>query len=369
MMITNLHEEYGDMEGNVRWELFDEEIEVFIDGGTDIEYAEKCAEALNTLPEETIQEIYEAAKQYCLHVMDLAGTDGGEFDDMSVEVTKETPAEELKSEIHPIVLLVYQPEDEPEDERIGIHLECDCSWEPEHGMEFIVIDEELVYLGAFKGCNTWDDFSPDNEWNYANAIGNKPLKSKRKPKKSGMKALKEDIAAFETYYKGAELKKAEVLNAYIADADKIIEKYLVLNEKMKNSMGQFCSLIGCMVVVFGHDLERGIPYYHKALELAPDDYDIYWGYYTTLEELVEDDECRTPELVQDAVKCLRFCIDYSDTPELKTVNRTHLRYVDLGRVYLADGNYSEAVKCAKASLEIMENDAARRLLKDAEDRG
>lgn len=72
MMITNLHEEYGDMEGNVRWELFDEEIEVFIDGGTDIEYAEKCAEALNALPAETIQEICEAAKQYCLHVMDLA---------------------------------------------------------------------------------------------------------------------------------------------------------------------------------------------------------------------------------------------------------------------------------------------------------
>lgn len=366
-MITNIHKEDDGMEGNVRWELFDEELEVIINEGTDIEYAEKCAEALNALSEKTVQLIYEAAKQYCLYFMELVGTDGDEFDDMGIKVTEGTPAEALKSEIYPATLIVDAPEDESEDERIGIHLECNCSWEQEHGMEIIIIDGKLVYLGAFNGCYIWGDFSPENEWNYVNAIGKEPMKPKISPD-ADFEALNADIAVFDGKYKDAELKTAEVLDAYIADAEKIIEKYPNPKGAVKNRIGHFCSLIGCMVVVFGQNLERGIPYYHKSLELAPDDYNIYWGYYTTLEEIVEDEEYRTPELVEDAIKCLKFCIDYCDTPERKAENRVHFRYNDLGRVYLVAGNYAEAVKCAKASLEIMDNDAAWELLVDAEDR-
>ena len=166
MMITNIRDgEYG-IEGTTRWELFDEEIEVSIEEGADVAYAEKCAEALNNLPDETIKIFWEAAKKYCLFFMDLCGEEWDDWNEMSIEVTKDTPAEELKSEIFPSMLIV----DEPEDERIGFHVECNCSWEPEHGLEFTILDGKLVYLGAFESCGAWDNFDPDREWNFVNGL-------------------------------------------------------------------------------------------------------------------------------------------------------------------------------------------------------
>ncbi len=165
-MITDIEEgEYG-LEGFTYWKLFDEEIDVTIEEDVDIAYAERCAEALNNLSAETVNAIWEAAKRYCLYFMDLVGTDGNEFDNMGVKVTEDTPAEEIKSEIFPSVFIVNKPE----DERVGFHLECNCSWEPEHGLEITILDGKLVYLGAFESCGAWDKFNPDDEWNFVNAI-------------------------------------------------------------------------------------------------------------------------------------------------------------------------------------------------------
>ncbi len=165
-MITDIEEgEYG-LEGFTYWELFDEKIDVTINEDVDIAYAEKCAEALNNLSVETVNAIWEAAKRYCLYFMDLVGTDGDDFEEMSIKVTENTPAEKIKSEISPSVFIV----DKPKDERIGFHLECNCSWEIEHGLEITILDGKLVYLGAFEDCGAWDKFDPDDEWNFVNAL-------------------------------------------------------------------------------------------------------------------------------------------------------------------------------------------------------
>lgn len=163
-MITNIHKDDDVTEGNVRWELFDEELEVMIDDGAGIEYAEKCSAALNSLPEDTVKAIWEAAKRYCLHFKDICGDEWDDWNEMNIEVTRETPAERLKSEIYPTVLIV----DKPKDERIGFHLECNCSWEPEHGLEITILDGKLVYLGAFESRGAWSRFDPDDEWNFVN---------------------------------------------------------------------------------------------------------------------------------------------------------------------------------------------------------
>ncbi len=166
MWIKDLHDtEYGP-EGKMRWDLFDEEISVSLDENVDISYAEKCAEALNSLPEETVRDIWEAAKRYCLYFIDLCGDEWDEYNEMTIKVTEETPAEEIKSQIYPSFLIV----DEPEDERIGLHLECNCSWEAEHGLEITILDNKLVYLGAFEGQGAWGKFDPDDEWNFVNGV-------------------------------------------------------------------------------------------------------------------------------------------------------------------------------------------------------
>lgn len=166
MIIENLHDtEYGP-EGTMHWELFDEDITVSLDEGVDIAYAEKCAEALNDLPEETIKTIWEAAKRYCLFFIDLCGDDWDEYNEMTIKVTKRTPAEKIKSQIYPSCLIV----NEPRGGGIGFHLECNCSWEVEHGLEITVLDNKLVYLGAFEGQDAWGKFDPDNEWNFVNGV-------------------------------------------------------------------------------------------------------------------------------------------------------------------------------------------------------
>ena len=166
-MITDIHNgDYG-TEGKVRWELFDMEIDVGIDNGVSVEYAEKCAEALNSLSDETVKAIFEAAKRYCLFFIDLCGDEWDDWNEMSFKVTKRTPAKKLKSEINFTSLIVNKPK----DDRIGFRIGGNCTWDDEHGLEIAILDGKLVYLGAFEGHSAWSDFKPNNEWNFVNGLG------------------------------------------------------------------------------------------------------------------------------------------------------------------------------------------------------
>lgn len=185
-----------------------------------------------------------------------------------------------------------------------------------------------------------------------------------------IEALKSETKEFEKKHKGyADLKNPEELNAYISDADKILAKYLNLNfdsgGEAREILGKFYNTLGCQVVVFGNDLEHGVPYYHKAMELCPDSYDIHNDYYTTLEEIIEDEKLRTPELVRDAIDCMQVCINCCDTPELKRKHSVYYRYVDLGTMYLIAEQPEKAIECANKSLEILDALYNRKLLSDA----
>lgn len=178
-------------------------------------------------------------------------------------------------------------------------------------------------------------------------------------------ALNADISEFNEKYEGTKLETLEELNAYIADADVILGKYPDTDNEARKALGKFCSHLGCWVTVFGQDLEHGIEYYHKSLKLDPESYDINWEYYTTLEELIEDEDYATPEFIEDAVNCLRACIKSCNTPELRKKHYVHFRYVDLGNTYLIAKQPAKAAKCAKMSMKTEPNDRARQLLKKA----
>lgn len=162
-MITDIQNgEYG-IEGRVRFDLFDTEIDVAIDEETDIEYAQKCAEALNSLSEETILNIWKASKNYCLELFEMCD---GFSDEIISEITDDTPPENIKKYIYPSMLII----DEPEDDRIGFHIECNCEWEPEHGLELTFLDGKLIYAGLFNDCGAWDEYDEDDNMNFANLL-------------------------------------------------------------------------------------------------------------------------------------------------------------------------------------------------------
>ena len=110
--------EYG-REGSVLFKLTGTEIDLLISDEevTDL-YIEKCIESLNNLSDAFIAEI-------CI--------------------------------------------EEPENENIvGFQLSGNCDWDAEHGIEIIILDDNLLYLGAFEDNSPWYDYDKNDKWNFVN---------------------------------------------------------------------------------------------------------------------------------------------------------------------------------------------------------
>lgn len=63
-----------------------------------------------------------------------------------------TPKQVLEY-VNPILLII----EKPEGEGIVLHLELNCDWEEEHGMEWLIRDDEVLYVGSFDGVLAWDE--------------------------------------------------------------------------------------------------------------------------------------------------------------------------------------------------------------------
>lgn len=173
-MIENIHKKYYSkdrymIEGTVYSKIFGREIGVDIDDETLIEYAEKCAQAMNSLSEETIDIICRAAKKNCLKMAELLAETGGSLDeewfDMRTHVDENSPPREILKSIW-VHLWVCKPK----DDSIGYCLCGGCGWEPEHGFEIVIKDNKVLYVGPDEGHKPWYDFPKDNDWNFVNLI-------------------------------------------------------------------------------------------------------------------------------------------------------------------------------------------------------
>ena len=150
-------------EGKVYCKLWDTEIDVALyDEEVSIEYAEKCAEAMNSMSDDLIDAICRAAKKYCLEFLDAIGGASMNEIELTVPVDENTPPLEMLKCFY-CALIVDAPED---PSRIGYQLSGNCDWEEEHGIEIDILDGKLVYLSEYAGQSPWDDHS-DEEWNYA----------------------------------------------------------------------------------------------------------------------------------------------------------------------------------------------------------
>lgn len=141
-----------EMTGEVYFPLFKRDISV--DGFTEesLAYAQACAELLINLSEPLITSLCQASIRYCQ-----------EFLETIDEPLQEFPEERsVLDHITPGVLIISDEDTEP-----VINLELNCSWEPEHGMQWIIRGDKVRYVGPFYGENPFDDFSKPNQWNFA----------------------------------------------------------------------------------------------------------------------------------------------------------------------------------------------------------
>ncbi len=152
--------------GSVYCKLWDKEIDVDVYDDVSLDYVEKCAESMNSMPDTLVDAICRAAKKYCLDFLDAIG--GAEENDieLTVPVDENTQPIEMLKCFDAGTLLVDPPMD---PSKAGYHLSGNCDWEEEHGIEIVILDDKLVYLGEFSDESPWIDHS-NQSWNSAAGI-------------------------------------------------------------------------------------------------------------------------------------------------------------------------------------------------------
>ena len=146
--------EYSELEGEAYFELFDRKIIVYIDPDADIEYADLCITYLNSLSVELINTLCIGSIKYCNEFLDDVGED-------IIGFSKPTDVLAL---IIPNSIFIPKPKNKFEP---VIDLELNCKWEEEHGMEWIIRNEKVMYVGPYYGINPYGDCNIGEDWNYA----------------------------------------------------------------------------------------------------------------------------------------------------------------------------------------------------------
>lgn len=142
-------------EGIFIWNLYDIPINVLIDDGVDLEYADKCVEHLQSLDADFLLKLYDASVRYCESCR-------ADYDDVDVPIG--INGIDILRYIEPKLLIIEKPKSyEP-----AFHMECNCSWEEEHGFEFTVRNGKLLYVGSFNDMGPWMNIDRYKaSWNYA----------------------------------------------------------------------------------------------------------------------------------------------------------------------------------------------------------
>lgn len=158
-LVRNIRQEHLGQEGEVYFALFDKYISLFNWQGADEAYVLKCAQYLNDLDEQIITHLCEASIRYCHDFLDAIGQEPKHFND----------PRDVLALIRPSSLSIPKPHVlKPQGEDVPvIHMELNCAWEEEHGMEWVIRDGKVLYVGAYNGENPWSDFQPKESWNYA----------------------------------------------------------------------------------------------------------------------------------------------------------------------------------------------------------
>lgn len=143
------------IEGTFHSTLFNCEIGINIDPEVDMEYAEMCVEHFNSLSDDMIDEFCEMAIRYC-EFMREEWADFG-YDDIVEEIENTIPK---KVEGRNILQFISSPTMyimPPEQNIPGYSIECDCIWEPEHGLDWIIRENKNLYVGQSEALGAWCD--------------------------------------------------------------------------------------------------------------------------------------------------------------------------------------------------------------------
>lgn len=153
-MLNNIRKDGYFVRADVYSPLFNKEVSVTMDAEDHIGYAESCITYFNAFSDDLIVRLCEASIRYRDFFLEYIGE----------ELIVYESARDVLNHITPLTFTIPNPEngDEP-----VLHMELNCEWETEHGMEWIVRGDKVLYVGGYDGIDPWGDFTKEDEWNYA----------------------------------------------------------------------------------------------------------------------------------------------------------------------------------------------------------
>ncbi len=139
------------LSGTIYAPMFGKEIDVLIEKEADSEYAEQCAEAFIGLSDAEVNHICKRICDYHSYMLE-------EWNEEFVqEINEKVPADvsgrDILNYIEKPTLYVMMPQ----GENVGYSVAGYCEWEPEHGIEFIMKDNILLYVGQQECLGAWAD--------------------------------------------------------------------------------------------------------------------------------------------------------------------------------------------------------------------
>lgn len=169
-MINNIHEEeYVGYEGTTFLENWDRDVNVTFPSEDKVEYAEKCVKFFQNMGDDFKKRFSRYAYRYFKEMVEEVGEECLE-DDMPIDVKEE----DILEYVYPNVIII---DEKCRDDRLEFHVECNCDWEIEHGLEITVSDGKILYVGGFDDMPPFDterleyagfyDENEDMNMNYA----------------------------------------------------------------------------------------------------------------------------------------------------------------------------------------------------------
>jgi len=140
--------------GEFQCTLFGKAIGVMIYEELDVEHVESCVALLNGLTDDSIDHLCRASELYCKDFLDSVGEPEIKFQN----------SRSVLEIVYPSLLSV--PSANPTREPV-VHMELNCDWEAEHGMEWVIRNDEVLFVGPYNGCDPYGDFERQDPWNYA----------------------------------------------------------------------------------------------------------------------------------------------------------------------------------------------------------
>ena len=152
-LLNSSKNEFDEIEGTAYFPYFDEKITVICRGNVTAEYVETCLQYLEKVDETLMLQICKYASYFLkdklenTSIGDAGGEEAFPYDNLL----------DLQQYFHFGILYIdAPPEPVAETSKVNVlNLSGGCDWWEDEGLQCLVKDGEVVYLGYFNGLNIW----------------------------------------------------------------------------------------------------------------------------------------------------------------------------------------------------------------------